>query len=357
MESRGRGGGPPARAAALHRKIFIPTGPDAARERLAIAEEMLELGSAFGDREGVLRGRAYRLWGYLELGDVAAVDRELTAYAGLAEELRMPEHTWHTYALRGMRVLLDGKIEDAERLAEQARGAGERAEQPLAQQYYGIQMTQIRSMQGRAAELLPRVRELAEEFPGIPAWRGGLITLAARSGDTELARRELERFAGEDFSAIPRDVNWPAAMSLLGEAIAMIGDTDRAPRVYEELLPYEGLIIVVARAAACNGPVDRVLGMLAQKIGRIDDAEHHLGICVEISTRMGDRPGMALSGIALAELLLARDEQNDRELAQEMLSTVLGTAREMGARWIVDQALRDRLEAQGLSGVDVTTSI
>jgi class 3 adenylate cyclase len=72
---------------------------------------------------------------------------------------------------------------------------------------------------------------------------------------------------------------------------------------------------------------------------------------------MGDRPGMALCGLALAELLLARDESNDRELAQEMLSTVLSTAREMGARWIVDRALRDRLDAQGLSGVDVTTSI
>ena len=36
---------------------------------------------------------------------------------------------------------------------------------------------------------------------------------------------------------------------------------------------------------------------------------------------------------------------------------MLGTAREMGARWIVDRALRDRLDAQGLSGVDVTTSI
>jgi class 3 adenylate cyclase len=56
-------------------------------------------------------------------------------------------------------------------------------------------------------------------------------------------------------------------------------------------------------------------------------------------------------------MLLSRDESNDRELAVEMLSTVLGTAREMGARWIVDRALRDRLDAQGLTGVDVTTSI
>jgi class 3 adenylate cyclase len=269
----------------------------------------------------------------------------------------MPEHSWLTIALRGMRTLLDGDMEGAERLANEARRAGQRAEQPVSEQFYGIQMTQIRSLQGRAGELLPAVRDLAEQFPGIPAWRGGLITLAARSGDSELAQRELERFAGDDFSAIPRDVNWTAGMSLLGEAIAMIGDTDRAQRAYDELLPYEGQVIVVARAVGCNGPIDRVLGLLAQLLGRTEDAERHLGNAVEIATRMGDRPGMALSGLALAELLLERDESNDRELAQEMLSTVLGTAREMGARWIVDRALRDRLEAQGLSGVDVTTSI
>ncbi len=342
---------------ALQRKIFIPSGPGASRERLRLADEMLELGRATGNREAVLRAHGYRLWQFLELADMEAVDRELATYARLAEALRMPEHSWLTIALRGMRTLLDGDIDGAERLATDARHAGQRAEQPVAEQFYGIQMTQIRSMQGRAGELLPAVRDLAERFPGIPAWRGGLITLAARSGDFELARRELERFAGDDFSAIPRDVNWVAGMSLIGEAIALVGDVDRAERAYDELLPYEGLVIVVARAVGCNGPVDRVLGLLAQVLGRLDDAERHLANSVEVATGMDDRPGMALCGLALAELLLAREGDGDREFALKLLSEVLGTAREMGARWIVDRALRARLDAQGLTGVDVTTSI
>jgi class 3 adenylate cyclase len=256
-----------------------------------------------------------------------------------------------------MRALLDGDIEEAERLAHEARRAGNRAEQPIAEQYYGIQMIQIRSMQGRAGELLPAVRKLAERFPGIPAWRGGQVTLAARSGDAELAKRELDRLAADDFSVFPRDVNWFSAMSLAGEAVAMIGDDDHAPGVYEQLLPYEGLVVVVARAAACNGPVDRVLGMLAQTMGRLEDAERHLRASVEIATRMSDRPGIALSTLALAELLLERDREGDRERALELLASVLVMAREIGARWIADRALADRLEAQGLAGVDVTTSI
>jgi class 3 adenylate cyclase len=56
-------------------------------------------------------------------------------------------------------------------------------------------------------------------------------------------------------------------------------------------------------------------------------------------------------------VLLERDRASDRERALELLADALGTAREMGARWIVDWALRRRLEAQGLTGVDVTTSI
>ena len=350
-------GAPQALAAALQRKIFIPSGPDAPQERLQLADEMLEIGQKDGNREAVLLARSYRLWQFLELGDMEAADRELATYAQLADELRMPEHSWHVVAIRAMRALLDGDIEGSERLAVQARDAGERAEQSVASQTYGIQMIQIRSLQGRAGELIPAIRDLAERFPGIPAWRGGLITLAARTGDIELARRQLDRFAGDDFSAIPRDVNWVVGMSLLGEAIALIGDTERAGPAYDELLPYEGLVIVVARATGCNGPIDRVLGMLAQTMGRVDDAERHLANSVEIATRMGDRPGMAFCGLALAELLLARDGGRDRDLALELLSDVLGTARDMGARWIVDRALRDRLEAQGLTGVDVTTSI
>ena len=348
---------PQTLAAALHRQIFLPVGPWAARERLAIADEMLELGRSCGDPQSELRGHAYRLQNFLELGDVAAVDRELADYARLADELRMPIHIWQTHALRSMRAALDGDIEAAERFAEQSRREGERAEQPLAQQYYGIQLIQIRSLQGRAAELIPRVRELAERFPGIPAWHSALISLAARAREVEMGRVELERFAGDDFSVVPRDANWLPAIALLAEAAALLGDEKRSELLYEELLPYAGLVIVVARAAGSNGPVDRILGLLAGTRGDLDQAVEHLERSVEIATRMGDRPGIAITRTDLAQALLARGGEGDRDRALELVSDAIGPAREMGARGVVERALALRLEAQGLSGVDVTTSI
>src|SRR5918995_3284753 len=61
---------PATLAAALHRKIFLPTGPEATRERLAIARELLELGESSDNREAALRAHAFLLNGYLEVGDV-----------------------------------------------------------------------------------------------------------------------------------------------------------------------------------------------------------------------------------------------------------------------------------------------
>jgi eukaryotic-like serine/threonine-protein kinase len=350
-------GDPQALATALVRQIFIPIEPDAQAKRLAIADEMMKLGGSTGDREMVVRSHAFKLREYLELGDIPAVDRELSDYARLAEELRMPQHIWHTFALRAMRAMIDGELEEAEELAGEARSRGERAEQPLATQFYGVQLILLRRFQGRTDELLPAVRELAERYEAIPAWRTALISLEALAGHLEQGRLELERFAGDDFSAIPADANWLPAMGLIGEAAALLGDAERAATLYERLLPYDGLVIVAARAAAAQGSVARVLGLLARTLGRLDDARRHLEDAIEMARRMGDRPFLAEARVQLAEVLLEQDRHSNRDRALELLTEALSSARQIGARWIADRALELRLEAQGLAGVDITTSI
>jgi len=80
-----------------------------------------------------------RLAGHLALGDIPAVDRDLEAYARLAAELRQPQHLWHVPLLRGMRAMIDGRFEAAEEFAAEVRAGGERAQEPLAQQFFTIQ--------------------------------------------------------------------------------------------------------------------------------------------------------------------------------------------------------------------------
>ena len=346
-----------ALASALHREIFLPMGPEAGERRLEIANEMMELGRRLDDRETLMLAHAYRLREFLERGDVPALDRELEAYVNLAEELRMPHHQWFVPSFRAMRALLDGDLETAEASAEEARVAGERAEQPVAAQFYGIQMISLRRLQGRGHELLPAVRALVEQFPAIPAWRTARASLAAIAGDHEEAILELERLAADDCAAISEDINWLPAIALMGEAAALVGERGLAEMIYEKLAGYDGKVLVVGRAASSNGPVSRVLGLLAWTMGRLPEAQRHLEAGIEQSRQMGDRPFVALARAELGRVLLERGGTEGQERALELLSESISEAREMGARGIADLALELRLEAQGLAGIDATTSI
>ncbi|MGI8460501.1 MAG: protein kinase domain-containing protein, partial [Solirubrobacterales bacterium] len=93
-------------AGALVRRQFIgANSADGARQRLAEADELNELGRSMGDPELEVRSHAYRVHNYLELGEIADVDRELFAYEQLAARLRQPQHLWHVPLLRGTRAL------------------------------------------------------------------------------------------------------------------------------------------------------------------------------------------------------------------------------------------------------------
>jgi eukaryotic-like serine/threonine-protein kinase len=351
-------GEPRVLAAALAREMFLMVAsPEAARRRLTNAEEMLELAEGAGDRELAVRAHVYRLIAFLDIGDVARADLELDTYSRLAAELRMPQHLWHVPLLRGMRASMDGRFADAERLAQEARRGGERAQEPLSAQLYALQMSVMRRHQGRVEEILPSVREMAERYPAIRAWRLALVSLLADAGRLEEAGVEFERLAGHDFDDIPLDAQWLTAITRIADACAHIGDAARAATLYEMLHPFADLAVVAGRAASISGPVSMYLGRLALTMGRADDAVGHLDQALEMATRMGDRPYAAETAHHLAAALLERGAAGDRVRALELLARCLEAAQEMGMRLLIERSLALRLEAQGLAAVDVTTSI
>ena len=183
-----------------------------------------------------------------------------------------------------MRALLSGRVSDAEHLAEQALATGARAEQVSAGQYYGIQLLEIRREQHRMAELEPALRQTLEQFPNRLAYRAALGVLLIEAGRPDEARLEVEQLGITD---VTEDLDWLVTMSLLGDVYADLGDTARATQLYELLLPYEANNVVIGFAAACEGPVARVLGRLAAVIGRPQDATRHFERAVELAERLG----------------------------------------------------------------------
>jgi eukaryotic-like serine/threonine-protein kinase len=351
-------GEPKTLSSALAREMFLMVAtPEAVRRRLANSEEMLKLAEEAGERELAVRGHVYRLMALLELGEVADAEVELDTYSRLATDLRMPQHLWHVPLLRAMRAMMDGRFDEAERLAEEARRGGERAQEPLSAQLYALQLSVLRRHQGRMEEMIPAVREMAERYPAIRAWRLALVSFLADTGRLDEMRVEFERLAAHDFDDIPLDAQWLTAMTRIADACAHLGDVERASILYEALLPFAAHAVVAGRAAALNGPVSMYLGRLALTMGRPGDAVGHLEDGLELATRMGDRPFAVEASHYLAEALLRRGASGDRERALELLGRCLDAAQEMGMRLMIERALALRLEAQGLAAVDVTTSI
>ena len=326
-------------------------------ERIKIVDELIALAERAGERDVATRGHLYQLANLLALGDMAGVDRELETYARLAQELRQPQHLWNVPLVRGMRALMEGRFDDVEALAGEALAGGRRAQEPLSEQFYAVQMALLHTHRGTVEEMLPGIREMARRYPAIRAWRLGLVSFLTEAGRLDEARLEFDHLAAEDFQDLPRDAQWVVGLALISRACARLGDAERAATLYELLLPYEGTAVVAGRAAACNGPVSLYLGNLALTMSRTTDAVRHLEDAIELATRMGDRPFLAQSEQGLVAALLTRDAAGDRERALELLGRVLEAGQQLGMRTVVEEALAVRLEAQGLSAVDVRTSI
>lgn len=120
-------------------------------------------------------------------------------------------------------------------------------------------------------------------------------SIARRTG----AGQRLARAAG-GCRAIYRDNEWLLGISLASEACALLRDSSAAATLYEQLAPFAGRH-VIGHGEGSVGAVDRYLGLLAATLGRLDDAERHLSVAIEVNEGMGAKPWTALSQHDLAE--------------------------------------------------------
>lgn len=344
-------------ARTLSRAISVDLAPDAARRGIETNAEIIELARRAGDRELEMRAYLLRLRQHLVLGDVVLADRDLEAYERLAADLRQPQHLWQVPLLRATRMMIEGRLADAERLAAEARDAGERAGEPLAEQFYVIQLCLSYRWQDRLGEIASAVFDKAARYPAIPTWQVVEALVHYEMGDVEQARARFDRIAEGDFTSIPLDGQWGAALAMLCELAFRLNDGHRAEVLHEMLEPYSGQTVVAGRAATCWGPVDRCLGLASAAAGRLDRAVSELEAAAEHAQQMGDRPFMAECGMNLARILSRRDRYGDRAWALKLVDRCLRASQEMEMRGITRRALRLKLEIQGLAGHNLATSI
>jgi tetratricopeptide (TPR) repeat protein len=300
--------------------------------RLAIAEELISVASAAGEGVLTLMGLCWRTVDLFHLGDPLA-EQALTDLRDRADALGCRSILFIARVLEVTLLIRAGELEKAEEKAAEAYQLGTAVGDADALAYYGAQLVTIRWLQGRAAEILDMLEEVASSPTLVRAefaLRASVAVLAVQAGRPERARAMLDNLTRAGLAALPDSSTWLAGMQSIVEAASGLGDRALAREAYGVLLPYAHLPILPSLAVICFGSVERSIGLAASTFGDATSAVDHLTRAVEANTRLGNRPFTACARADLAVALSARHEKGDNGRAAALLDEAIAGARSMG---------------------------
>jgi tetratricopeptide (TPR) repeat protein len=337
-------GEPAALAEALAANHEATWGPDNVEERLAMTRELAGRAAELGDGALAATAHVRSAAALLELADFDASRGELRQLTRLAEALRQSYPRWFVAVARATRAFLEGRLEKCEALAHVAATVGRGWNEDTAMGLRALQLSYVRSEQGRHEEAVEWAERMAEHFPELPAARASLALVYAQAERHAAAREELELLAGGDFADLPRDAMWLPGIHALCQIAALLGDVRRAQRLYTLLLPYAERCVVIT-SVHCLGSAARPLGLVATTLSRFDNAARHFETALAINARIQSPLWIAHTQHDYAQALLRRCEPGDREHALHLLGTALATTDKLGLNALADTARRLKRQA------------
>jgi DNA-binding SARP family transcriptional activator len=336
LTSARRLGDPTALAYALDSRHVVLWGPDHLQECRALAHEMLQLGRELHDPDIELEALAWLITDALERDPIEQVDEFIADHARIAAELRQPYHLWYTEVTRAMRAHLDGRLDDAAELCEQAYAYGRKSHGENALQVHAVQSLFLKLELGTVDEPIDTLEEYVAASP-LAAWRAVLALALATFERREQALEQVGRFAERGLGAVRRDCVWMTSLTAVSLTVAHLDDATHADELYGLLLPFADRSCVVGGAVLCLGPVSAVLGMLARAGGRPDAALAHFADALERSRALDSPPLVARTQLEAAKAHLLRDGEDDVAAARGLLAEAHATASGM-------RKLRDEIE-------------
>ncbi len=324
---------------ALNARMHALWGIDPAPERLATGTELEEIATDVGDDLLALHGHMWRVRELLAQGDVDAVNEEVQRFAARDTGPVHPLTISYSYNVEAMMALVAGDFEEADRLGPLAMDTAAEYNE-MAFTFYGALMTWTWWQRGELSGLGHVFRDVIAQAPSdYPVVRAALALVDAEAGDVGGALSELDALAGLGWAAVADDQTEGVSLAMTAAACGVIGlrAAGHATNIYEYLRPYAGTAVVIrAPAAACVGPADQYLGMLATAMGDLALAEVHFEAALRLARRMRSRPFVAAAELELA--LVLRQRGRGEEQVAVLLRHAEEAAVEMGLRRIASRA-------------------
>jgi len=316
-----------------HRHVAIWAAGNAA-ERQGLAAEMVRLSKRARWHETELLSRALVSVAAIELGDIGPHD---ALYEGRRTEVPLsePALTANLAWGRSMRAMLDGRLDDAEKLIDENLAITARWSAEEALRTYSAQLLALRWDQGRMGELEePARRGLATEALVYP-WRTALTLILASSGKTDEAREQLDLLMDDGYIDRFPNLGWLFYVAARAEAVCLLEDEKRALLLAEKLLPFVDVNILFFTRLVFAGPVAYHAGSLLTIAHRHDEAEPLLADAIARCRRLGARGYLYRAQTRLGACLLHKGEP---ERARPHLEQAAAGATEIGMAAIAAEA-------------------
>ncbi len=174
--------------------------PDSLEQRLADTREMIAIADRVGERDFALEARFFQVADLLEAGDIVGADVAQRQY--LAAEAALRDRFKRGLLLEAMRALMDGRLDESQRLAQRAFAAGQQSGRPLAPNSFLIQHGMALWEQRRFGDLESTLRRFIAQNPLIVFARCALLLILLEQGRHDEARDEFERLAEGEFCLV-----------------------------------------------------------------------------------------------------------------------------------------------------------
>ena len=275
------------------------------------------------------------------LGRTEEVRQRAEAIVPVAERLRHRNEIALAHALNARVSHLTGDWEASREFVDKALALSPRHTQALVVR---IMVEYDSGNHSRGKEFLERLMESVRSTapgPNLPRAYASQIgpTVARIAGRTPaLGDKDAESQA---ILSSPSATPFASMLARMGLAMTAVAreDRDLASEQYEALKDLQG--------TAFNTSTDRLLGLLARTMGRLEDAESHFEDALAFCRRAGYRPELAWSSFDYAETILEEADgdtplREERPKAMSLLDDALAISRELGMRPLMERVLARR---------------